>query len=77
MSRKTHHVVPDIEDGWNVRKGGAARASKHFDTKEEAIQWARQVSSNQGSELLIHRKDGVISDSRSFGKDPNPPRDKR
>ncbi|MBN1778031.1 MAG: DUF2188 domain-containing protein [Clostridiales bacterium] len=77
MSRKTHHVVPSSQGGWNVRKGGAQKASKHFDTQKEAIKYAVDVSKNQGSELLIHRKDGIIRDSRSYSNDPNPPKDKR
>jgi hypothetical protein len=36
MARKgsgTHHVVPDPNGGWDLRRGGAGRASGHFDTK--------------------------------------------
>jgi len=75
MSRKTHHVVPDSGGGWNVKKGGADRASKHFDTKQEAVNWGRQVSRNQETEFLIHGKDGRIQQSDSHGGDPCPPRD--
>lgn len=77
LARKTHHVVPSSQGGWNVKKGGAEKASKHFNTQKEAINFAIGVSKNQESELLIHRKDGVIRDSRSYGNDPNPPKDKR
>jgi hypothetical protein len=76
MSRKTHHVVPSGSDGgWDVKKGGAERASKHFDVKAQAIDYARQVSNNQHSELLIHGKDGRIQQSDSHGPDPCPPKD--
>lgn len=76
MSRKTHHVVPDSDGGWNVKKGGADRASKHFDTKQEAVDWGRQVSRNQETEFLIHGKDGKIQQSDSHGGDPHPPKDR-
>lgn len=33
MPRKTHHVVPDPNGGWNVKNGGADRASAHAETK--------------------------------------------
>lgn len=75
MPRKTHHVVPDSGGGWNVKRGGASRASKHFDTKKEAERYGREVSRNQQSELVIHGKDGKIQRSDSHGNDPCPPRD--
>jgi hypothetical protein len=77
MARKTHHVVPDPDGGWNVKKGGSSRASKHFDIKERAIDWAREVSRNQGTELVIHRRDGTIAQKDSHGRDPNPPKDRK
>lgn len=75
--RKTHHIVPHSGGGWDVKKGGAERTSKHFDQKNEAIDWGRQVSTNQDTELIIHGKDGVIQRSDSHGHDPCPPRDKK
>lgn len=77
MSRKTHHVVPSPNGGWNVKKGGAERASGHFDTKAEATRAGREISRNQGTEFLIHGKNGVIQSSDSHGHDPNPPKDER
>jgi hypothetical protein len=76
MSRKTHHVVPDGDGGWNVKKGGSSRASGNFDLKQDAIDRAREISRNQGSELVIHNRDGKISGSDSHGNDPCPPKDK-
>lgn len=73
----THHVVPDPDGGWNVKRGGADRASGHFERKSEAVKWGREVSRNQGTELRIHNRDGRISQSDSHGHDPNPPKDKR
>lgn len=71
---KTHHVVPNPDGGWDVKRGGAARASSHHDTKVDAISSGREVSRNQGTELRIHNKDGKIASSDSHGNDPNPPR---
>jgi len=66
----THHVVPNPEGGWNVRRGGAARASGHFHTKKEAIQRAREISRNAETELKIHNLDGRVAESDSHGNDP-------
>lgn len=74
MSRKTHHVVPSSSGGWNVKRGGAERASGHFDKKVDAINYGRGVSQNQGTEFLIHNLNGQISQSDSHGRDPYPPR---
>ncbi len=77
MVRKTHHVVPSSQGGWDVKKGGAERASKHFETKKEAETWGRDVSINQKSELVIHGKNGQIQRADSHGNDPCPPIDKK
>lgn len=71
---KTHHVVPSPNGGWDVKRGGAERASGHFDKKQDAIDAAREISRNQGTELKIHNQDGRISSSDSHGNDPNPPK---
>ena len=67
MAKKSHHVVPDPKGGWNVKKGGSERASRHFDNKADAVKWGRQVSKNQGSEFYVHRRDGTIERKASHG----------
>ncbi len=76
MERKTQHVVPGLSGGWSVKKGGSIKATKNFDNKKEAEMYGRQVAKNQQAELVIHKKDGTIQNSNSFGKDPNPPKDR-
>ena len=71
---KTHHVVPSPRGGWDVKRGGASRASSHHPTKQAAIDSGRVVSRNQGTELRIHNKDGRIAGSDSHGGDPYPPK---
>ena len=76
MSRgpKTHHVVPNPNGGWDVKRGGASRASSYHGTKREAIDSGRTVSRNQATEFRIHNKDGRIASSDSHGGDPHPPK---
>ena len=71
---KTHHVVPDKDGGWNVKRAGARRSSSYHSTKRAAIDRAREISRNQGTELRIHNKDGKIAKSDSHGGDPFPPK---
>jgi hypothetical protein len=77
MPSKTHHVVPNKDGGWDIKKGGGERSIKHFSKKEDAVDRAREISRNQESELVIHKKDGTIQNKDSHGNDPCPPRDKR
>ncbi|ESX29359.1 MULTISPECIES: DUF2188 domain-containing protein [unclassified Mesorhizobium] len=70
----THHVVPNHDGGWDVKRGGGQRSSGHFDSKKEAVDFGRGVSRNQSTELKIHNRDGKIAQSDSHGHDPNPPR---
>ena len=77
MSRKSHHVVPHPDGGWNVKKGRSTRASKHFEKKDDAVSWGREVSRNQQTEFVIHKRDGTIQRKASHGNDPFPPRDRK
>lgn len=77
MSNETHHVQPNGNGGWKVQKGGAEKASKNFDNKKDAEVYGREVSKNQGSELVIHGKDGKIQRKDSHGNDPFPPKDQK
>lgn len=74
--RTSHHVVPNPNGGWDVKKGGSERASVHTDTKAQAVDTGRTISQHQGSELVIHGKDGIIQRSDSHGHDPCPPKDR-
>ncbi|MBR4736804.1 MAG: DUF2188 domain-containing protein [Rhodocyclaceae bacterium] len=69
-SSNTRHVVPNPNGGWDNKRGGAARAGSHHDTKQEAIDAARRMSQREGSELKIHNRNGKISQSDSHGNDP-------
>jgi uncharacterized protein YdaT len=71
---KQHHVVPNPKGGWDVKKSGAERASVHTNTKKEAVDKGREISRNQGSEFVIHGKNGQIQQKDSHGNDSFPPR---
>lgn len=74
MGKKTTHVVPSKKGGWDVKQGGAAKASKHFDRKKEAVDWGRGLSKSRGSEFYIHGQDGKIQKKDSHGNDDFPPK---
>ncbi|MFW6351553.1 MAG: DUF2188 domain-containing protein [Bacteroidota bacterium] len=72
--QKSHHVVPNSKGGWDVKKSGSSRASKHTDTKKDAVDAARKMSKNQKTELFIHKKNGKFQNRDSHGNDPYPPK---
>lgn len=73
MGKRNQHVVPH-EDGWAVRGAGSQRATSVHSTQREAIDTGRAISRNQGTELLIHGRDGRIRERDSHGNDPFPPK---
>ena len=70
MPGKRHNVQPNSNGGWDVRRSGSKRASGHFDTKKEAVARAREISNNEGTELVVRNLDGTISERDSHGNDP-------
>jgi uncharacterized protein YdaT len=76
MTKRDIHVVPH-PDGWATKKEGGERAGSVHDTKSEALDQARDQAKREHVEVVIHRKDGTIQDSDSYGNDPNPPKDRK
>lgn len=77
MSRKRDiHVVPH-NGGWATRKEGASRVGSTARTQGQAIDQARSQAQRERVEVVIHRPDGRIRDSDSYGNDPFPPRDRK
>lgn len=75
MTKKDIHVVPH-KDGWATKTEGASRAGRVPDTQREAIEQGRNQARREQVELVIHRRDGTIRESDSYGNDPNPPSDR-
>jgi protein-tyrosine-phosphatase len=73
--RKNIHVVPH-GDEWAVKSEGTEKPLKVTKTKKEAVEIAREKAKKRSSELIIHKKDGKISQKESYGNDPCPPKDK-
>lgn len=73
MNRKNQHVVPHLS-GWAIRGEGAARATVVHNTQSAAIDQAREIARNHGSELFIHGRNGRIRERDSHGRDDFPPK---
>lgn len=76
MSKSTkgnnQHVVPH-PDGWAVKSEGATKSTRVTKTQQESTEIAKEIAKNQGSEVIIHGKDGKIRQKNSYGNDPYPP----
>jgi hypothetical protein len=75
MAKNTnqHHVVPH-QNGWAIIRSGSDKPLRVLPKKLDAVNTARDISRNQGTELVIHRQDGTIQSRDSHGKDPYPPK---
>ncbi len=71
---KNQHVTPHHDGGWQVKGAGNVKATVRTATQKEAIDIAREISKNQGSEMVIHRPNGQIREKNSYGYDPFPPK---
>lgn len=71
---KNQHVIPHTNGGWQVKGAGNSKATVRTSTQREAMDIARTIAKNQGSERITHGKDGRIRAKESYGNDPYPPK---
>jgi len=76
MSKKQIWVSPAGNGDWKVKQAGADRASRVVENKSEAENTARSIAKNQGLEMVVQRKDGVIHKKNTYprSRDQFPPR---
>lgn len=74
MAKKSTNVTSNGKGGWKVTQGGK-EVSNHR-TQRTAIDQGKSAAKREGGELRIHGTNGKIRDTRSYGNDPNPPKDR-
>ena len=47
MRKEIHIVSNPNRGGWDAKRPNADRASKHFDTKKEAMEWGRDLAKRE------------------------------
>ncbi len=69
-------VSPAGHGDWKVHKPGAERAIRVIEDKQDAREVAREVAKNQGLEMVVQRRDGVIHEKNTYprSRDKFPPR---
>lgn len=53
------HVILEDEE-WQVKGDGNIQATKGFNTQEEAVSYAKEITTYEKSELIIHDENGEI-----------------
>lgn len=68
--RTTFHVIPDV-NSWKVKNEADPKYDALVDDKDRAVELARQYAKeNVPSQVIIHNRDGKISDEFTYGDDP-------
>lgn len=62
---RPQHVVPR-GDQWAVLPQGAEKATKLFETKQDAFEAARETARANDTMLVVHRQDGTVQETRSY-----------
>jgi Uncharacterized protein conserved in bacteria (DUF2188) len=59
-NEKDLHVIPDEQQGWQLRPADTTEPEGYYDTQQEAIEGGRQLARTRGVALLIHGTDGDV-----------------
>lgn len=73
------HVVPSQEQPGKfvAKEAGNPSPITRPASQAKTIERATPIAKANQSEVVIHRRDGTIRDSDSYGNDPNPPKDSK
>lgn len=63
-----------LKDGdiWKLRRQGASRAAKTFDTKAEGLEYSTEYMREHGGSLKIKTKRGRIQEERTYPRSKDP-----
>lgn len=67
-AQKDLHVLPDEQQGWQLRSADTTEPEGYYDTQQEAIDGGRQLARTRGVQLHIHGTDGDVRDAESYGR---------
>lgn len=66
-----YHILP-TDSGWELRKEGAARASKTANTKDDLLKITGSFMDGKTASVKIHKKDGSIQEERTYPRSADP-----
>jgi len=73
--KNIHTVYNKDKKMWETKVEGQEKPLARSRTKETAKSKSIREAKKRQVEHVIHKRDGKIQDSDSYGNDPNPPKD--
>lgn len=70
-----YHLSP-TDEGWELKKVGAERASKRAATKQELVSSLADFFNGKTASVKIHKADGSIEEERTYPRTADPRRSK-
>ncbi|MBA1245405.1 MULTISPECIES: DUF2188 domain-containing protein [Pseudomonas] len=71
-----NYHVTKAGDHWELKKEGAARASRTAPTKDALMEEAATFLEGKTASLKIHKGDGTIQEERTYPRSADPRRSK-
>jgi len=68
ISARKYHVIIGDGEKWTVVADGNVRATRVFDSKNGAVEFARVTADKIKGEVIIHKKTGEIEDRVSLAE---------
>ncbi len=63
-----YHVISGEARRWSVVSEGSVRAVRAFDSKKDAVSFAKKTALKKTGEVIVHAKTGQIRDMISYAK---------
>jgi len=67
-----NYHISKSDNGWELKKQGATKASITAPTKAEIIQLASDFLDGKTASLKIHKEDGTIQEERTYPRSADP-----
>ena len=67
-----NYHISKSENGWELKKEGASRASKTASTKAEIVALASDFLEGKTASVKIHKEDGTIQEERTYPRSADP-----
>ncbi len=67
-----NYHINATDNGWELRKQGATRASKTAATKDKMLQVTATFLEGKTASVKIHKKDGTIQEERTYPRSADP-----
>ncbi|MCG3402145.1 DUF2188 domain-containing protein [Staphylococcus massiliensis] len=64
-NKKSYHVTHD-DERWQVKAEGNDQASSKHDSKDEAVNKAKEYAKNNGGQVIVHDKNGQIESNEEY-----------